>query len=182
MADIILVTGGSRSGKSAYAQQKAESINGKKLYIATCPHIDPELDYRIQNHVAQRKGKGWHTLEEEVELEQAIRLNHSYEILLIDCLTLWINNLLYLGEKENNTLCEDDIAVRCKNVVEECRKHPGTIFLVTNEVGSGIVPESSYTRLYRDMVGRSNQVIAAAAVQVTLVSCGIPLHLKSKNG
>jgi len=179
MAQVILVTGGSRSGKSGYAQSRAESLPGKKLYIATCPKVDTELDDRIARHIQDRQGKGWQTLEEEIELNLAVKNNISSEILLIDCLTLWINNLLYYNRRSGRSFGENEAAALCSQILLACGDHSGTIFFVTNEIGSGIIPESPETRLYRDIVGRCNQIIAAGADEVVLVSCGIPLFLKS---
>ena len=175
---IILVTGGSRSGKSSYAQKEAENISGKKLFIATCPAIDTEMDRRVAIHKEDRIGKGWETLEEETDLVNAIQTNHTASVMLIDCLTLWINNLLYKKSLISQRIDEQEVSFLCSNILKECNNYPGTVFFVTNEVGSGIVPESEYTRLYRDLVGRCNQVIAGSADQVILVSCGIPLFLK----
>lgn len=178
MAEVILVTGGSRSGKSSIAQKEAESRPGKKLYIATCPRLDSELHDRIEKHIAERAGKGWEVLEEETNLTEAVLRSGSSEILLIDCLTLWINNILYASEKEGRGITEEDMTLLCGELISACRKHSGTVFIVTNEIGSGIVPESGPARAYRDLVGRSNQIIASAADTVVLVSCGLPLYLK----
>ena len=178
MATTHLVTGGSRSGKSAYAQQQAESGGGSRLFVATCPRTDTEIDGRIDAHIRDREGKGWQTLEEQLWLDSAIRGSSRYDIILVDCLTLWINNHLYMSQKNNTPFSEGDVAGLCDELMAACSGHDGTIYFVTNEVGSGIVPESPQVRLYRDLVGRCNQLIAAACDHVTLVSCGIPLPLK----
>ncbi len=179
MGRIILVSGGSRSGKSGYAQKMAESIGEPRLFTATCPRIDTEIDDRIKKHILDRQGKRWKTLEEEIDLGNVIRNNHEYVVILIDCLTLWINNLLFNKKSKAKPLCEEDIVVLSEQILKEARIHNGTIIFVTNEVGSGIVPESSESRLYRDLVGRCNQCIASSADEVILVSCGVPLTLKS---
>jgi len=178
MAKIILITGGSRSGKSAYAQKEAELLGQSNLFIATCPNIDPEMDERINRHRQEREGKGWQTLEEERDIAAAIRLHHHHSVILIDCLTLWINNLLFASEKNSTSLKEDDVSSLLDNVIKEAKNHPGTLIFVTNEVGSGIVPENTLSRKYRDLVGRCNQHIAAAADRVVLVCCSLPLQLK----
>ena len=181
MGRIVLVTGGSRSGKSAYAQQRAEQNSGKKLYIATCPRVDDELDGRIKRHIEEREGKGWNTIEEQLALETIICQSTQYPTILVDCLTLWINNLLYHDSLSGLGINESHIEKLAKALITKCRENVEDVFFVTNEVGSGIVPESADTRLYRDLVGRCNQVIAQLADEVVLVSCGIPLRLKNNN-
>ena len=179
MAKIILVTGGARSGKSSYAQKRAEQLEGRKLYIATCPRIDPEIDERIDKHISDREDRNWVTIEEEINITDIIKENHSSDIILLDCLTLWVNNLLYSSQQNGQDLTEEMIRSLCDNLLEVSSRHSGTIFFVTNEIGSGIVPENSAARRYRDLVGRCNQTIAHNAYEVVLVSCGIPLTLKS---
>jgi adenosylcobinamide kinase / adenosylcobinamide-phosphate guanylyltransferase len=179
MADIILVTGGSRSGKSGYTQKRAEQLDGKKVFIATCPRVDTEMDERISRHVAERRESDWQTIEEEIDIAGVIKENHESDIILVDCLTLWVNNLLYLHHQKNRNFTEDELATICQEIIKVSSEHPGIIFFVTNEIGSGIVPENSVTRRYRDLVGRCNQNIAQNANEVILVSCGIPLTLKS---
>jgi adenosylcobinamide kinase/adenosylcobinamide-phosphate guanylyltransferase len=93
---------------------------------------------------------------------------------LVDCLTLWINNLMY----QEQTNSEEEVQLRCKALIKAVRRHPGTIIFVSGEVGLGIVPENREARLFRDLLGRCNQLLAADADQVTLVACGLPLHLK----
>lgn len=177
MGKVILVTGGARSGKSSYAQTRAESLPGPRTFIATCPHIDGEMDERIQKHIDERSDRNWQTVEEEIDLSGALT-RCSSNVVLIDCLTLWVNNLVYIEEQKGNTFGEDDMRSLCLNFLYHCEKYEGSIFCVTNEVGSGIVPENSSARRYRDLVGRCNQVIGAQAHEVIFVSCGIPLTIK----
>ncbi len=179
MSKIILVTGGSRSGKSAYAQQRAEQESKGRIFIATCPTIDDEMDERIAKHRRDRHGKGWITIEEEVEISSIIDQHQQMKTVLVDCLTLWINNLVYQARKAETVVNEEHIVMLCHELLTVARHHPGTIFFVTNEVGSGIVPESSVARHFRDLVGKCNQVMAEGADEVILVSCGIPLFLKT---
>jgi len=178
MAPVILITGGSRSGKSAYGQQMAEQINGPRLFVATCPHTDPEMDERIRRHQRDRQGRAWQSVEEPLFLAKQFAGCPAGTTVLIDCLTLWVNNLMYEAEKQRQEFGEDRIAVLAEELGRTARAHPGTVILITNEVGLGIVPDNPLARRYRDMVGRCNQVIARAADQVFLVTCGIPSRLK----
>ena len=175
---ITLITGGSRSGKSAFAQQQAEQIKAPRLFIATCPRIDPEMDERIFRHQQDREGLGWQTGEVPLRLAEELERTPTGTTVLIDCLTLWINNLMYEAEQKEQEINEDQISALAEELAGAARNHQGQVFLVTNEVGLGIVPDNPLVRRYRDLVGRCNQVIAAFADQVFLVSCGIPMRLK----
>jgi adenosylcobinamide kinase/adenosylcobinamide-phosphate guanylyltransferase len=177
-APVILITGGSRSGKSAFAQQQAEQINGPRIFIATCPRIDSEMDERIYRHQQDREGLGWQTAEVSLRLSEELERTPAGTTVLIDCLTLWINNLMYEAEQREREISEDQIAALAEELGCAARAHQGQVFIVTNEVGLGIVPDNPLVRRYRDLVGRCNQVIAAFADHVFLVSCGIPLQLK----
>ena len=95
MAEIILITGGARSGKSGFALEIAESFPGKKVYIATSPVTDPEMANRIERYRREREGRGWQTVEETINLPFVVGSLHKYDVLVVDCLTLWINNLMY---------------------------------------------------------------------------------------
>jgi len=178
VAKIILITGGARSGKSSYAQKLAEERKAKRLFVATCPLTDAEMVQRIERHRDDRQDRGWETIEETVDLESVLNGNQEYNVVLIDCLTLWINNLLFADA--GNSLDEEDVAARARRVLEECAVRNGVVIMVTNEVGLGIVPENILARRYRDLVGRCNQEIGALADKVILVTCGIPITVKEK--
>ena len=180
MADIILITGGSRSGKSAYAQRLAETLPGPRAYVATCLVVDPEMATRVEKHRESRRISEWTTIEEPADLAGAIRWAAAYRVVLVDCLTLWVNNLLYEAERRGGLFTEEEAADRFREVIAACRAFPGTVIFVTNEVGMGIVPMDEATRRFRDCAGRMNQMIAAAAAEVTFVVSGIPLRLKGK--
>ncbi len=180
MARIIFITGGSRSGKSNYAQRIAESISGLRTYIATCPCIDEETAERIRKHREARQAETWQTIEETTDLAGALRRAKGSGAILVDCLTLWINNLMYEAEQAGKHLDEEAIGKRCHEVLGACEDVPGTVIFVANEVGMGIVPENPATRLYRDMAGRCNQIMAGRADVVHFVVSGIPLNIKGE--
>lgn len=179
MGKLILVTGGTRSGKSGYAQSLAESMPGPRYFVATCPKVDPEMDERIRRHQQMREKGDWRTIEEEMDLGGIFSRMENANVCLVDCLTLWVNNLLFQKEQSQEILTEDILRKYCEKFIEQAKRFSGTTICVTGEVGMGIVPENTIARLYRDLVGCCNQVIAQAATKVVLVSCGIPLVLKS---
>jgi adenosylcobinamide kinase/adenosylcobinamide-phosphate guanylyltransferase len=179
MSRIILITGGSRSGKSAHAQRLAESLPGSKAFIATCPVIDAEMAERIRLHQAQRsRDASWRTLEEPLDLERAVRQATDCRVVLVDCLTLWINNLLYEADRERQDLTEEMVSVAAQKILAAGRELSGTCIFITNEVGLGIMPDNPLARRYQDLLGRCNQVMAAGADEVLLLSCGLALRLK----
>ena len=177
MARLVLVTGGCRSGKSRYAQQLAESMPGRRAYVATCPVEDDEMRRRAEAHRRDRAGRGWETIEEPLNLSATLA-GADHDVVLIDCLTLWVSNLMFHGEQTRADLGESDIETQAKGLIESCHNRSGTVVMVTNEVGMGIVPDNALARRYRDLIGRLNQTIASEADDVTLVSCGLPVHLK----
>jgi adenosylcobinamide kinase/adenosylcobinamide-phosphate guanylyltransferase len=180
MARIILITGGSRSGKSIYAQRIAESIPKDRTYIATCPVVDEEMAERIQRHKEARWAGNWHTIEEPTDLTAALIKAGKSRVILVDCLTLWINNLMYDAELQNRDLGEDEIIERCGDVLGTCDAISGTIIFVTNEIGMGIVPDNPLSRRYRDLAGRCNQVMADRADAVVFMVSGLPLTVKGE--
>ncbi|HET6491239.1 MAG TPA: bifunctional adenosylcobinamide kinase/adenosylcobinamide-phosphate guanylyltransferase [Syntrophales bacterium] len=177
MARVILVTGGGRSGKSTFAQKLAESIAGSRAYIATCPVIDDETAERVRKHREARKAGRWETIEEPLALADALQQD-GHDTCLVDCLTLWVNNVVYEAEKEGRDVTEDDVTRLCDEVLEACRRRAGTVIFVTNEVGMGIIPENPLARRYRDLAGRCNQAIARQAETVILMVSGIPVAIK----
>ncbi len=179
MGSLIIVTGGARSGKSAYALQRGEQIAGTRHFLATCPVTDAEMSLRIDRHRRERQGRGWRSIEEETDLAGRIAAIEDPGPVLIDCLTLWLNNLLYRAESRRASFDEKDVAGECQRLLLAVAGHRGTVICVTNEVGMGIVPDNPLARHYRDLVGCCNRLLAAAADEVVLVSCGIPLFLKS---
>ena len=175
---IILVTGGSRSGKSAHALRLAESQPGPWRFIATCPAIDEEMAKKIEAHKLERDARTWTTIEEEIDLAGAIAQAGAAGVILVDCLTLWINNLMYRASLAGREVTEQEVAGLTDTVVRAARSAHGTVIFVTNEVGLGIVPPDASTRLYRNLVGRCGQAIVAASDVAVMVVCGMPITLK----
>ncbi len=183
MAEITLITGGSRSGKSSFALELAESFSHhQRLFIATCPAVDGEMEERVRRHKEERLGRGWQTFEEELDPARLIAndLPNSSGVVLLDCLTLWINNLLYHADKVEKDFSDKDIAILCSELISVMKASPHSFIVVSNEVGLGIVPENPLSRKYRDLVGTANQCFGREAGKVILVSCGIPLYIKGK--
>lgn len=168
---VTLVLGGARSGKSAYAQQaaeKASATGGRLVMLATAEALDDEMQARIDKHKADRGG-AWHTVEAATSLPQAILKLQSNDIAVVDCLTLWISNLMM---RERNV--EQGIAALL-TAVSNARC---PLWLVSNEVGMGIVPENALAREFRDHCGRMHQQLAAGADSVVMVVAGLPLIVK----
>jgi len=167
--NTLFVLGGARSGKSRYAQTRAEALDGELVFVATGQAFDAEMAERIARHRDDR-GPRWITVEAPIELAAAIR-DESREdrVLLIDCLTLWTSNLL---------LAERDIPAAAGELVAAITDAAGPLILVANEVGLGIVPDNALARRFRDEAGRINQQVAAAVDGVMFVAAGLPLKLK----
>ena len=172
MSELILVTGGVRSGKSSYAQRIAESSGAKVFYVATAEALDGEMKKRIKSHKKSR-AKTWVTVEEPVHLAKAINaIPSGNKTIILDCLTLFISNLIHNG------MSDPQICADVKNIVKALRKKSGLSIIVTNEVGSGIVPDNKLARRFRDLQGTVNQITAKEADRVCLLLSGIPVQIK----
>jgi adenosylcobinamide kinase/adenosylcobinamide-phosphate guanylyltransferase len=168
---IIFVLGGAKSGKSSFALAKAEIFPGRKAYIATAEPLDDEMRERIQSHRDQRK-KDWDTIEEPLQIAHMIRAGSGkYSVLLIDCLTLWLTNLLCRNRNVEDAM--DDFLDSLLFT-----SHSSLLFIVSNEVGMGIVPDNALARRFRDLAGRLNREVAAIADEVYLITAGIPIRMK----
>ncbi len=172
MARIIFITGGARSGKSRLAEKLAESFGSPLCYVATGEARDPEMTDRIAAHRA-RRGEEWQTIEEPRNLVERLRsADGSYQAVLVDCITLWISNLLlHYGTA-------DPVLEEVQALVEAIKDCATPLIFVSNEVGMGIVPENALARTFRDLAGNANQLLAAAADEVYVTFSGIPLKLK----
>jgi adenosylcobinamide kinase/adenosylcobinamide-phosphate guanylyltransferase len=182
LAKIILITGGARSGKSSYALERAEAISSNRLFVATCPKIDSEMSERVRRHQEERNGRGWITVENEINLGAVFKERTAgIDVVLIDCITLWVNNILFAHDSEGSAVDDHFISELCSKWLQTTKHFTGTVICVTNEVGLGIVPDNPLARRYRDLVGTCNQLIGRNASEVVLVSCGIPLVLKNSD-
>ncbi len=179
MARIVLVTGGTRSGKSSYAQDRAEALPGRRCFLATCQVSDEEMKQRVAKHQAQRDHENWDTIEEPLDIGSCVEKENQYDVFLIDCLTLWIANVMDDRKKNGKDNSESAFSAAVRNLLRQLQHADATVFVVTNEVGLGIVPENSAARRFRDLVGLCNQIIASQADEVVLLCCGLPLYLKN---
>ena len=169
---VLLVLGGARSGKSVFAEQRVHASGLTKVYVATGQAWDDEMKVRIAQHQS-RRGKDWTTVEAPEALGEVVSAQAKPgSIVLVDCLTLWINNLM-MAERD---LAEafDDLATRLGTLA-------GSVVLVSNEVGLGIVPENPLARRFRDAQGQLNQRMAALADEVVFVAAGLPMTLKDRS-
>jgi len=152
----------------------------RRLFIATCPPVDAEMEARIARHREERRGKGWDTLESTLLPAGDIEKAGGYGFVVIDCLSLWVNNLMYEAGKAGKPLDEARMAEHAASLVSSTGQIGAKVVLVTNEVGMGIIPDNAASRLYRDLLGRCNQVVAAGAGKVVLMTCGLPQILKGE--
>ena len=171
MHKVTLVTGGGRSGKSSFAEELAASLE-HKFYIATAEIMDEEMADRVSRHRSQR-GESYTTIEEPIDLAGAVlAVPAGTQLILIDCLTVWLGNLMHHFPDQDYPFPQ------VENLLKILRTPSCPILLVSNEVGSGIIPADAMARRYRDYAGWLNQAVAAVASDVVLVSCGLPLWLK----
>jgi len=143
-------------------------MNGRKLYLATGEPFDEEMAERIKKHKKER-GNNWTTIEEPINVIDAVKKNKRCDVILLDCLTLWISNLLMKDSRLKKIIV---------NLISTCKHSKANIIIVSNEVGLGIVPDNELARKFRDIIGLANQRIAAASDDVYFVVSGIPLKIK----
>jgi adenosylcobinamide kinase/adenosylcobinamide-phosphate guanylyltransferase len=172
MSEIIFITGGAKSGKSRLAEEMAERLGAPLGYIATGEPKDAEMRERITRHL-KRRGPSWQTIEEPLNLVRVTRdHDNRFNVMLVDCITLWLANLLCKYNDPQRVLGE---------VVSFIAAFPAlktTLILVSNEVGMGIVPDNALARAFRDLAGEANELLAKAAGEVYVMFSGLPLKLK----
>jgi adenosylcobinamide kinase/adenosylcobinamide-phosphate guanylyltransferase len=171
---VIFITGGCRSGKSRFALDYANRHFSKKLYIATCEVLDEEMARRVESHKKTR-GPDWKTIEEPIEVANKIEeYGDKVEVILLDCITLWLSNLLLKWDDDSKVTGEVD------RFIETLKESQTSFIIVSNEVGMGIVPADPLSRRFRDLSGTVNQRIAEVADTVILMVSGLPIFLKGK--
>ncbi|MDE3016530.1 MAG: bifunctional adenosylcobinamide kinase/adenosylcobinamide-phosphate guanylyltransferase [Pseudomonadota bacterium] len=171
MAKITFILGGARSGKSSYAEQLARQIRRPRIYIATAEALDEEMQVRIAEH-RRRRGDDWTTLEVPLAIAEIIQNpSHKKSLILVDCLTLWLSNLMRHGL---------DITAQSQALTEALQSTQARVILVSNEVGQGIVPDNPLARRFIDRTGILHQQVAAVAGRVVWVAAGVPTIIKGK--
>jgi len=168
---VTLVLGGARSGKSRYAEQVAMSSRPPWIYLATAEPFDDEMAARVAGH-RSRRSHDWQTIDTPRDLAGALAALPGSATVLVDCLTLWLSNLM---------LAECDISAEIERLEAAMLAHKAPLVLVSNEVGSGIVPDNAMARRFRDAQGRLNQRIAARADRVVLLVAGLPMVVKGQS-
>ncbi|TAK77775.1 MAG: bifunctional adenosylcobinamide kinase/adenosylcobinamide-phosphate guanylyltransferase [Dehalococcoidia bacterium] len=181
MGQIWFVTGGARSGKSAFAERLAGGLGRSVTYVATLEPLDAEMRVRIARHQAQRPAS-WRTVEASRAPLEAVRSTPPGDTVLLDCLSLWVSNRLLDLDTETPSTQEVDalnaaIAAETRELLDQLTRREGASVLVSNEVGSGLVPEYALGRAYRDLLGRVNQQVAQTATRAWLCVAGRALEL-----
>lgn len=172
LASLILVTGGTRSGKSRFAVDLAKGFGRNISYLATCQTADREMRQRIAQHRRQRPAH-WRTIEHPANPAKVIaQLNGKSDGLILDCVTMYVSQLLVAGHSDA------EIAQQVRRLCNAVRRAPYPVILVTNEVGSGVVPDYPMGRRFRDLAGLANQIAATLADEVYLLVAGIPTLIK----
>jgi adenosylcobinamide kinase/adenosylcobinamide-phosphate guanylyltransferase len=168
---VTLVLGGARSGKSRFAESLIVAAPGPWVYLATGEARDAEMAARIRHH-RERRGEGWITIEETLNLSDALcRAAGEGRAILVDCLTLWVSNLMAASR---------DVTAETQRLIAALPQISSPIVFVANEVGLGIVPDNALARAFRDEAGRVNQAVAAAAIHVYFIAAGLPLVMKDE--
>ena len=177
MGKVTLYTGGCRSGKSGLAVEQASRLSENVCFIATCVPQDDEMKERVKKH-RQERPSSWKLIEEPLAVADAIAKVDpaAYPVILVDCLTLWVCNLMC--QEKSPLSKEQEMVAQAKKLIDSAKRFDGDVIFVSNEVGMGIMPVNAMSRNYADLAGRCNQVIAKDAETVIFVSCGIGITLK----
>lgn len=184
MGKLILVLGGTRSGKSEFAEKLAQKLSHKVSYLATSAVYDNEMARRVKKH-QDRRPETWITREETIHVPGAVEdLSCEYDVILLDCLTLWLTNLLLdetIPEPGIDWADKEEYIINnVKQLASNCKNCPAHVIVVSSEVGLGVVPENSLARSFRDVAGLANQEVAKYADEVYLVTAGLAIELKSR--
>lgn len=175
----ILITGGARSGKSRLAQELAIKTGEHVLFVATAEAGDEEMKRRIEAHRKSRPAN-WTTLEVTTHIGRKITRNIGQaQTVIIDCITLLVNNVFQQHERTTDAIIEKAVKAEIKELIRCVEQSNAQFIIVTNEVGLGIVPADSVSRLYRDLLGKANQMLAEHADEVLLMVAGIPITIKN---
>ena len=178
----ILITGGARSGKSAFAQELALKLGEPVLFVATATAGDQEMAERIEQHQRERP-TGWSTFEATTHIGGQIpgRIGNA-RVVIVDCITLLVGNIFGQyepqGERIDTRQVEQDVSAEIDELMECMKRVDARFIIVTNEVGTGLVPPSRVARLYRDLLGKANQVLAEISDEVYLMAAGLPVRIK----
>ncbi len=185
--NLILILGGARSGKSRFAQQLAEKLGKKVLFVATGQPLDDEMASRIEEH-RKKRPQNWRTLEIDIKVGQKLRERIAdVDVVLLDCVTLLVSNILTKEGEESSCHCERSEAIsetekrvidEIEELIECINKHESIFIVVSNEVGLGLVPDNKLGRVYRDLLGKANQLLAQHADEVYFMASGIPVKIK----
>ncbi len=184
MGKTTLIIGGARSGKSRYAMELARKAPGPVLFVATAEALDEEMRQRIEEHKRPRPA-AWRTLEVPTRVGDGVRQEiGDAQVVIIDCITLLVNNILGQhcppdNRQKRTDIIEQAVADEISALIECLHKVEASFIVVSNDVGSGIVPADGMSRLYRDLLGKANQMLAQRADEVIMMVAGIPLPLKS---
>lgn len=179
MGRIILVTGGARSGKSAFAERLALKIgNGRAAYVATAQIFDDEMKFRVKLH-RSRRGDNWTTFEAPFDAEEKIcAAGQNFDAILFDCVTLYVSNFLCNASTDDEKFLYDNLRGLIDKLIDAALAVDAVTIFVTNEVGAGIVPENKLARRFRDLAGLANQLLAAQADKVFLTVAGLAVDVK----
>ena len=173
--NCILILGGARSGKSRFAQELAAKLGDKVLFVATGAPLDDEMQARIDDHKKTRP-QHWQTLEISKDIGRKLAKTRGFEVVLVDCLTLLVANLL--GDETEYRKAEKLVLAEIKGIISAMDRLDATFIFVSNEVGMGLVPDNKLGRVYRDLLGKANQLLAQHADEVYFMVAGIPVNVK----